>query len=425
MVFSGKAIFIALFLFCVISVAAAQTQDNPLLVYEAYTENGVLPGARAAGMGGAQIAAGMDGSALWYNPALLTRIRSTELSGTLTHQRMTNETSLIGGNRQKSNLGNTRLGSLWATYPVPTYRGGLTLGVSVNRVKSFDRIFRYSSGRNWLDNPYTNDGWGGGEDERGNLWAISVGGALEVAPKTSVGVSLDIFDGNDDYTYFFDSTLVADNYRFKYEHTISDGYTAVSGKIGITYSASNFLNVSGIIGFPSSVTVDQTSDTYQSDNQGFSDESHGAASYRYTLPFWFGAGAALRHRGFTLTGDVSYIDYTQLEYRSGLIDMMMMNRMVGRYYQDVFTYRIGAEYIIQPSGIRVRGGYYQDPIPFTGRPIETEPHYFTVGAGFIIDNSVNLDLAFLTGTWERDDPTIGSSEKYSVKRFMVTVSYRM
>lgn len=406
-------------------VAVAQFQDNPLTVYEAFTENGIIPGSRAAGMGGAQIAGAYDGSALWYNPALLTRIRMNEISGTLTHQRMTNETTLIGGNRQEAHLGNTRLGSLWGVFPVPTYRGGMTVGLSINRVRSFDRIFRYSSSDAWLQNPSTTNGWGGGEDETGNMWAVTAGGAIEVSPKTSIGLSIDIYDGSDNYAYFFDSTMVAGNYRYRYEHDINDGYTGITGKLGLSYALDNHFNLSGIIGFPSSITVDQTSDTYESDNQGFSDESHGSVSYRYTLPFWFGAGGAFRYEGFMLSGDITFTDYSQLEYRSGLSDMARLNQLARRYYSEEFTYRIGAEYKFEPSGVRLRAGYYQDPIPFNAFPIETEPHYYTFGAGFVIDKAVLLDLAFLTGSWERDDPTIGSSEKYKVNRFMMTVSYRM
>jgi len=403
--------------------ANAQFTGDPLYVYEAYTENNVLPGARAAAMGGAQIAGGYDGSVLWYNPALLTRIRLTEVSGTLTHQRMKNQTTLISGSMQSGSLGNTRLGGLWGVFPLQTYRGGMTLGIAVNRVKSFDRIFRYSSGSDWLANPYTTDGWGGGEDESGNLWAVSLGGSVEVSPKASVGLSLDIFDGTDNYTYFFDSTDTG--YRYEYEHSIEDSYTGVSGKLGITYAVNNILNLSGIIGFPSSISIDQAGSTYESDNTGYSDQYNASVSYNYTLPFWFGAGAAIRHRGFMLAGDIAYKDYTQLQYREGLDNMMTLNRTVKRSYTDVLSYHVGAEYTIEPSKVKLRAGYYQDPIPFTFRPIETEPHYYTAGLGFLVDRSVNIDLAYLYGSWERDDPSIGSSEKYKVHRFMTTISFRM
>lgn len=413
------------FVLATVSTASAQFLYDPLVVYESFTENGILPGARAAAMGGAQIAAGMDGSALWYNPALLTRIRHSEISGTLTHQIFSNQTSLLAGVRQEADVSNTRLGSLWGIFPVPTYRGGLTLGISVNRIRSFDRVFRYASSNSWLSDPTGNDGWGGGEDENGSLWAWSFGGAVEISPKASIGLSLDIYDGDDSWTFFFDSTSVPDNYRYSYQHTIMDDYTGISGKVGITYAVSNYLNLSGVIGFPTSMTVDQTSDVLEFDNQGLDEADYSSASYRYTLPFKFESGVALRYEDLTLAGDIGYIDYTQLEYRSGLFDLAGRNQTVKEYYDDIFSYHLGAEYFIRSAGIRLRAGYYQDPIPFTGYPIETEPHYFTFGAGFIVDRSVNIDLAYLTGSWERDDPDILSSEKYSAQRFMVTVSYRL
>ena len=215
-----------------------------LVVYEAATENSVLPGARAAGMGGAQIAAGMDGSALWYNPALLTRIMRSELSGTLTHQKFTNETVLYGSVAMpEADLSNTRLGSLWGTYKVPTYQGGMVIGFAVNRVKSFDRIFRYASAPNWLDNPYSGNGWGGGEDETGSLWAWTFGGAIEISPHATVGLSLDIFDGTDDYTFFFDSTDVYAGYSYSYSQNINDEYTGVSGKLGFNYDLDNNISL--------------------------------------------------------------------------------------------------------------------------------------------------------------------------------------
>ncbi|MEE8417282.1 MAG: hypothetical protein V3S06_01320 [candidate division Zixibacteria bacterium] len=407
------------------STASAQLLYDPLVVYESFTENGVLPGARAAAMGGAQIAAGMDGSALWYNPALLTRIRHSEISGTLTHQIFSNKTSLLAGARQETDVSNTRLGSLWGIFPVPTYRGGLTLGISVNRIRNFDRIFRYASSNTWLGDPTGSDGWGGGEDENGSLRVWSLGGAVEISPKTSIGLSLDIYDGDDSWTFFFDSTSISDNYRYSYQHTIADDYTGISGKVGITYTVNNHLNLSGVINFPTSITIDQTSDIFEFDNQGLDEADYSSSSYKYTLPFGFDAGAAFRYEDLTIAGDIGYTDYTQLEYRSGLFDLPGLNQTVKKYYNDIFTYHVGAEYLIRPAGVRLRAGYYQDPIAFTGFPIETEPHYFTFGAGFIIDRSINIDLAYLTGSWERDDPSISSSEKYNVQRFMVTISYRM
>jgi hypothetical protein len=383
--------------------------------------------ARAQFMGGAQMAAGMDGSVLWYNPGLLTRITRSELSGTLTHQKFTNETFLNGSGRMPdADVSNTRLGSIWGTYKVPTYQGGMVIGFAVNRVKSFDRIFRYASSPTWLDDPYVStSGWGGGEDEIGSLWAWTFGGAIELSPRASVGLSIDIFDGDDDWTFFFDSTDVAANYSYSYSHTINDDYTGVSGKIGFNYDLESNISLAGVIGFPTSLTVDQASEYYEYDNQNLDSYDYWTSSYRYTLPFWLGLGAQVRLEDLTLAGDVSFMDYSQLQYRSGLEDLAGLNQTAKRYYDETVTFRVGAEYVIQPSGTRLRLGYYQEPAGFQGFNMESEPHFFTFGAGFLVDRSVMIDLAFLTGNWKREDPAIASIEKYKANRFMVTISYRL
>jgi hypothetical protein len=359
---------------------------------------------------------------------LLTRITRSELSGTLTHQRFTNETTLYGSVAiPEAKVSNTRLGSLWGTYKVPTYQGGMVIGFSVNRVKSFDRIFRYASSPDWLRNPFSSSGWGGGEDETGSLWAWTFGGAIELSPQATLGLSLDIFDGTDDYIFFFDSTDTFANYRYSYSQNIGDEYTGVSGKLGLTYDLDNNFNLSGIIGFPTSLTVDQTTDIYEYDNQNLNAQDYFTTSYRYTLPFWLGLGAQVKMEDLTLAGDVIFKDYSQLKYRSGLDDIGGLNMSVKEYYDETVTFRVGAEYVIRPTGTRLRAGYYREPIPFQviDYNVKTHPHFFTFGAGFLVDRSVMIDLAFLTGSWEREDRSIGSQEEYRANRFMMTVSYRL
>jgi long-subunit fatty acid transport protein len=398
----------------IVSTSSAQQLLDPFDVYESATENQFLPGGRAAGMGGAQIAAGDDGSALWYNPALLTRIRNTELSGTLSHQRLTNSTTLARRNSPEAKVNNTSFGGLWAIFPVPAEQGGLTLGFSINRVRSFDRIFRLNT-----DQPFAPTA---GEDENGSLWAWSFGGAVEVSPKASLGVSVDIFDGTDNYSYFEYSFGPTDE-PISYTHSIIDEYTGISGKIGANYQASNELNLGVVIGFPTSLTVDQTSDEFQVGPGAF--EDHSLASYRYTLPFTFGVGAMVRLNDLSITGDATYVDYTQLKYRSGFPDLARANLTAMQYYDDVLNFHLGTEYFVRSADLRLRAGIFGQPIPFNGLPVETEPFYFTLGAGLLVERVFNIDMAFMSGLYEREDPTLGSSEEYSTQRFLMTVSYRI
>ena len=143
------------------------------------------------------------------------------------------------------------------------------------------------------------------------------------------------------------------------------------------------------------------------------------------------------YRNFTLTGDATYKDYSQLDYKRGQSDIAYANELVKKYYKDVVNLHVGGEYTFMPSNISLRAGYDLEPIPFKGFPVTTDPHYLTFGAGFLLQNVISLDLAFITGSSEQIDYTksqYASNDgtvlplpivaKYNIDRFMATVSYR-
>src|SRR4030042_2570855 len=90
----SSAIF--LFLFLASSIFSQEIDRNYLQVEEASAGNFFGIGARAMGMGGAQIATANDASGLVYNPARLAKVKRIEFSGGMTHQRLNNETGDIG-----------------------------------------------------------------------------------------------------------------------------------------------------------------------------------------------------------------------------------------------------------------------------------------------------------------------------------------
>jgi long-subunit fatty acid transport protein len=418
-------IFIVIVLFAP-ALAMAEIGSNPNSVFEATTENNVFIGVRAAGMGGAQIAAAEDGSALWYNPALLTRVRRIELSGALSHQRFFNETTFdlpVPVSTNSRQVNNTRLASLWAVFPIPTDRGALSLAFSANRVKNFDRIFRYESQTSWWEN-HSGDGFGGGEDDIGGLWAYSFGGGIEVSRKASVGLSLDIFDGSDNYAQLEDS--IAGAAEFSYRSNLEDNYSGYSGKLGLAFSAGPYLHLGSVVRFPAIITVEQNFDE-RTDINGHVESDFSTGRYRYLMPFSFGAGAAFFYRQLLVTADLNYTDFTQLEYKSGL-DFATANEDVKRYYRDVASISLGAEYSIPDWGLSLRAGYNHDPIPFKYHATSKEPNTFTGGVSYLIDRTLKLDLAVNFSKWTAQDPNFkegaGTIEKYRAQRFYLGVSYR-
>ena len=135
----------------ILSFAQGGDDDFPIAEISAGNFFGI--GARGLGMGGAQIAAGMDGTALVYNPALLARIRRIEILTGMSHDRLSNDEnsyptwSTPDRTFDGKSKSFTRLNALDVSIPVPTYRGSAVVGFGINRVMSFDHVFQF--GHDW------------------------------------------------------------------------------------------------------------------------------------------------------------------------------------------------------------------------------------------------------------------------------------
>ena len=411
---------------CVIWPAkvTAQVHFEAMDVYEAVTENGFVGSADVAAMGNTQFASIGKGSALLYNPALLARIYRTELAASLSHERFKNRTEYLS-TWTEDHISKTRLTGLWAVFPVPARHRDVALGLSVSRIRSFDRIFRYATSEAWLDDPTAVSGWGGGEDEDGSLWVWSFGGGVEVSHKLSIGLSIEVLDGTDSYFAFFDSTGAVDNYMYNYSQSVEDEYSGISGKLGAAYVVSNEFTLAAVLGFPTSVSVEQSIVRTEEDNEGFFDQSFDSGAYEYNLPFWLGIGGTFVWDQLRIAGDVSYTDYDQMEYDEGFRNLSRANMAVQRYYTDALNYHLGAEYRFYPHDLKLRAGFYRQKMPFRGFIVKDHPYFFTAGLGFLVDRTVNMDVALLIGSWKREDPNLGTLEKYRTYRFGLTASYRI
>lgn len=116
-----------------------------LSAQEVVTGNDVTVGARAQGMGSAQIAASEDVTAVVNNPADLARIRNLEVQlGLLLLEKnvKTDIKSEFMNGSGSATKNFTELGSIGIAYPVLTDRGSLVFALAYNRVKDFNGIFK-------------------------------------------------------------------------------------------------------------------------------------------------------------------------------------------------------------------------------------------------------------------------------------------
>jgi long-subunit fatty acid transport protein len=387
-------------------------------------------GARAMGMGGAQIATADDASALVYNPALLAKIKRIEFSGAMTHQRLKNETGFTGDFQPLSSFlqnetitqSNTRFSSANIVLPVPTYRGGLVFALGFNRMKSFDRAYHSvlvdpSTGTTDLDASVLETGGI-------NMW--SFGGALDLSPNVSIGGVINYWQGDDD---FLQEYHIPPSSKIEYEvwekNRYLDSYSGWNGKLGFSVQPNKYLSLGAVIDFPTKFSIDQDY-SFSLDSldmpsgKNFPYDTTELGHYDLTHPYSFGVGTALSFKYFTLAGDVYYTDWSQMEGKG--VD----NKLIKENYQEVVRWHLGAEVVMPEFSTKFRVGYYVDPIPFKTVYLDTDRRYFTLGAGFLIDQVMTLDISWNHGFHEfRDSRKDFVKEAYTADKIFVGLAYRL
>lgn len=400
-------------------------------------------GARAMGMGQAHVAACEDVSATFYNPAALAQIRRIEISAGFSHLNDKLETLLFGqGNT--STLGSTKLSSVGVAYPFPTYRGSFVLGFAYNRTINTDSDYF----RNGEVPAYYLEGMrddyrrivSGVEkysvSERGGIsnWTVALG--TDIAQDVSVGASASYLNGKSDIGYDWvaqwDIPAGADvvyQQFLRSDNADISGWTASFGtllkvgkigRIGFTVRLPEYLTLDGDES-SDSIEVGPLSDLESFDDFAFED--------KITLPLSFTAGAsAAPVPGLILAFDVRYADWKQIDYAGPIkIDNLYA-------YKATTSLRFGAEFMFPFAPLRVRAGYFTEPVAFKFLPdvtniggpmlasIDSDGKFYTLGAGYLFEETFAIDAAWVHGGYERSVPDY--SEKKTTDKIFVSAGYR-
>lgn len=419
-------------------VAVSQTESP--LVYD------FGMGARAMGMGQAHIAVCDDVTATYYNPAALANIRRIELSAGFSHLSGDWKTDFYG-TKATSEVGSTKLSSLALAYPFPTYRGSLVFGLAYNRTKSFDSDYR-REGFNPSYNPsFWPDTLGSGQTvegpekntvfDRGGLSNWTVGVGTDVSAEVSVGGSVSFLSGSYSSTYEYEALWThgaTELYQFQYEEDDADitGWTA---SVGTVARIGNAARAGFVVNFPQYLTLDGSKYTEEYDPVDdliYTDEIQ--FEDKITLPLSFAAGvSAAPVAGLILAADAKYTDWKQIDYYGPI-------RVGDEYaYRATTSVRLGAEFSVPSTPLRLRAGYFTDPIAFkfikdysnkSTRPIaatiDQDGRFFTFGAGLLVEDAFTVDAAWVHGGYEKSLPRssgVDYSEDRRSDRIFVTTSF--
>ena len=384
-------------------------------------------------MGGAAFALADDSSALGTNPAALARLNRIELAGGL-RTRSDDMSGEAFGAPFATKLSRTEFSSLRFAYPFPTFRGSLVFGLSGERVYSFDDDFFavFEDTITWEENEgdLETGPWEQTEDNvtQGGINAWTVGAAFDASPSVSLGASVSYWTGDFSRRFSWlanDTNGISDNYD-TYELSVNStsDVSGVRARLGGLFYLAESAAVGVIVDSPVTLTFEGTEVVSEAYNGVYSDPADVTHfSDKLELPFSFGVGASFTPSDLImLAADVQYTDWSQMTYEGFLyLDDPASRRNA---YETTTEYRMGVEVTVPSWPLRLRGGYMSRPIAYRGLEVDADRSYFTVGAGVLIDTVLSLDVAWMTGAFERSGKDYDYDEQVDDSALLMEATYR-
>lgn len=411
----------------------AQTPDEA--VNFIFDENGV--GTRAQGMGNAYVAVADDYTATYWNPAGLTMLKYSELSGDMYHLKFNSEATFIE-NLTMNERTFTKFSSLGLAYKFPTTQGSFALSFGYNRFKDYDDFMRFSGFSTFsnglefeLQNddgtyqyyPFDRDVLRTEEvTQDGNLSAWSIGGGLQVSENLAIGLTMNFYSGSGYYVFDFYQDDVdnlydvypADYDSYELHQRIDSDFSGWGAKLGAIYHLSEHLRLGGTIEFPTTLTVLEnysSGDILTFDDGYISEYADEPGEWEYDIeyPFKFSGGIALDLKLLLLAGSFEYRDWTQTKFAvpegraytedyAGLLDE---NRIFPETFRAVFSYSAGAELRVPGTALLFRGGYRLVPSAYAAAGDADNREYVSVGFGYDAGEGAALNFGLTRGFWKR------------------------
>jgi long-subunit fatty acid transport protein len=410
-----------------------------------YSWQGTGPGGRSLAMGTSGMSFLDDYTAVYWNPAGIAQSKMNDFSFGLSHLSYRNGATYLGTQSSFSN-NQTSLDHLGLVYAVPTTRGSLSVGIGYDRSNDFTTGLSFegfnaasSIIQAWAPDglPYPADltraealelarvdtvngtfvspiadsvGQSGTTLEGGGMNRFSLSGAAEVARNLYVGIGLNFLSGSYSYSNRFseaDTRGIYQSFPFDYDalevlDVIDADISGFNVNAGMIYRFSPHASFGLSVRTPSWITVQETfaseATSWFDDGSSVEDPQGGDPGafneYDIATPYVFSTGLSGGTEDFTLAGALEYTDYTQMEFRNATSDLLSLNTDIKQLYRETVNIRLGAEARIPRSDFFVRAGFILLPSPYEGDPDSFNQKYYTGGVGFMVDNSVGIDLSY-------------------------------
>lgn len=417
---------------------------------------GIISNARALGMGNSNQTQSGDYSAMLFNPAGLALSKNSQLTGSFYHRNLENSSTFFGEENYYNNS-STQFNQLGYMYKAQTTRGSLVYGFGYQKDKDFTSSLEFN-GYNPNGNSMIQDLTSRDDDltyllglsyplydnedvyrkdttningrlsqsgtlfEEGGVNRYSFGAGIEIAKGVYFGGSLNYLSGDysnnreyyeDDWdNYYTDPTDIYDpntkNFKtFFVNDIISWDMHAWEFRFGFIVDWRKFIRIGASIKLPTTFKIEENYylEAYSEfDRDYFIDllPSESIVEYKITTPLEFSIGASVDLRLLNINGQITFIDYSQMEF-SGDLDKSIItqnNKIINSDLKSTLNYNLGAELKIPFTEIRARAGIMYYASPYVDDPVEFDRVYLSVGAGIVASEVVKFDIGYSYGFWD-------------------------
>ena len=399
-------------------------------------------GAKALGMGGAYSAIADKQGAILYNPAGLGRIQRTEAYASFSHMTYTSRLTSLGLSSEQA-TSFTKLNDLGLNIPVPTYRGSLVFSFGYHRIRQLDTALMLNRFANHISaydsvridyNHYTD----------GSLTNTCFGGAVEAAPDLFMGLSLNVWGGSREYNnlHTFRDNVYDLYYWSRFDSTdhSTTRFSGLNFTLSMLYQIQNIGSIAAVMITP--VTLKAKEDWDYEDVRDYEyyppddienvlvweDEASGYSEYKIRSPWIFRVGGALAKGPVTVSGDIEFIDYSQMRYVTNPpyadMDKASANVLIRRELRHIKNMYFGGEVAVPGTSLKLRGGYtlLENPVKNADNK---KRKIWSGGAGYTFSEQFSIDAAYARTSWDGIADNLINDEQITSSKVLVTLSYQI
>lgn len=392
-------------------------------------------GVRGLGMGGTNIAAANDVTAIFWNPAALTavdRVQAT-VNGRMNFAAEEHTSPRYSGVSVRTTVTPfLDMNFAGAALPISFGKRRLVVGVAYCL-------------RNDLNSKLTNMQYyyGGGrikEDvrETGGVQTISPALAIDVLPSLSVGVTYNHVFGTSDFDLQLRSPY-ADNFLF-FQFKDSEEYSGSYLDLGLSWRVTDWLTLGGIMTPGWNFTVKEGRESLRTlqpksvELDTIDTPKEQLATFGFDIPPAYGFGIAIKTgANTTITADVRTQAWSTIKVSSSLPEY---NPSLGDLF-DVTSWSVGFEHVFLTANwsVPIRLGYFNQPTPYKDKLFKQfyegdQIHVdgWSVGLG-VRKKAVAVDFAYTASStqfeWWMTASDYYNNRIYKTKRInnIVTLSF--